>query len=183
MFIKYNDGWIEVITGPMFAGKTAEIIKRAESLIYANKNFLVFKPNADTRWEKEFISSRNGKKIESITIENIEDSLKYINKKTKAVIFDEIQFFDGNVIDTLQKIAFDRIRVIVAGLDMDFLMRPFKPMPEILSISEFVTKLTAICFKCGKAASFSKRIQGSKSKTIEIGDNSYEARCRKCFKI
>ncbi len=183
MFVKYNDGWIEVITGPMFSGKTAEIIKRTESLIYANKKFLVFKPKTDTRWEKEFISSRNGKKIESITIENVDDVYKFINKKIKAVIIDEVQFFEGDVISVLKNLAENKIRVIVAGLDMDFLMRPFKPMPEIMAVAEFVTKLTAICFKCGRAASFTKRIKGSKDRTIEIGDNSYEARCRKCFKI
>lgn len=182
MFIKYSDGWIEAITGPMFSGKTAELIKRAESLTYANTEFIIFKPNIDKRWEKEMIASRNGKKMKSIIIKNVEESFKYIDEKTRAVIFDEIQFFNGNVIKVLQELASNKIRVIVAGLDMDFLMRPFGPMPDILAVAEFVTKLSAICFKCGRAASFSKRIHGSKEATIEIGDEWYEARCRSCFK-
>lgn len=181
MFTKYNDGWIEVITGPMFAGKTAELIKRASTLIYANKEFLVFKHTNDNRWEQEKIISRTGAVIESQTISKAEEIIPFINKNTRAIIVDEVQFFDNSIVDVLKKVASKGIRVIVAGLDMDFMMRPFEPMPNILATSEFITKLTAVCFVCGRAAAFSKRINGSKTKTIEIGDTSYEARCRKCY--
>lgn len=184
MFNKYHDGWIEVITGPMFAGKSAELIKRAETLIYAKKDFLVIKPKKDDRWDGEIIKSRTGATIESHIVDSsemINELYKKSNKNLRAIIIDEVQFFDENITDTLMNIAKDGVRVIVAGLDMDFMMRPFGQMPNILAVSEFVTKLTAVCFKCGRAAAFSKRISGSKNKIIETGNETYEARCRRCY--
>ena len=182
MFNKYNDGWIEVITGPMFAGKSAELIKRAESLIYAKKKFLVFKPKTDNRWDENAIKSRTGAEINSIIISKPKEILEHLETKgLRAIIIDEVQFFDKGIIDVLQIAAGKGKRVIVAGLDMDFKMRPFGPLPQIMAVAEFVTKLSAVCFNCGRAAHFSKRIIGSATKTIEIGDESYEARCRKCF--
>ena len=181
MFNKYNDGWIEVITGPMFAGKSAELIKRAETLIYAKKEFKVFKPIIDDRWDIKKIKSRTGVEIESIQISNSEEIKSHVTGRTRAIIIDEVQFFDNKIIDVISKFANKGIRVIVAGLDTDFLMRPFKPMPSILAMAEFVTKLSAVCFMCGRSASFTKRIKGSINTTIEVGDVSYEARCRKCY--
>lgn len=181
MYNKYNDGWIEVITGPMYAGKSAELIKRAESLIYAKKQFKVFKPSLDDRWDINTIKSRTGAHIDSIVISDPEEILKHINNETRAIIVDEAQFFDDSLPSVLKKVAGNGIRVIVAGLDMDFRMEPFKPMPEILATSEFVTKLTAVCFRCGRSAAFSKRIKGSEDVLVETGDDTYEARCRQCF--
>ena len=191
MFYKYNDGWIEVVTGPMFSGKTAEIIKRAETLFYAKEKFLVFKPSIDNRWSKNKIVSRlfkESKVVDAIVIdrEKSSDILNILEKKDndiKAIIIDEVQFFDESIIKTIQSIANKGKRVIVAGLDMDFQMKPFGSVPQILAISEFVTKLSAVCFKCHNSAAFSKRIKGSLKKTIEIGSETYEARCRKCFNV
>lgn len=183
MFNKYNDGWIEVITGPMFAGKSAELIKRAESLIYAKKNFIVFKPKTDNRWDENSIKSRTGANIESVSISSAKEIFDHVKKTHTAVIVDEVQFFDSDIVEILNDLAKMGKRVIVAGLDMDFRMKPFGELPNIMATSEFVTKLTAVCFKCGRAAAFSKRISGSKTKTVEIGDDSYEARCRKCFGV
>ena len=180
MFNKYNDGWIEVITGPMFAGKSAELIKRAETLIYAKKEFLVFKPKLDNRWKDEVIKSRRGMEIKSFVIQEPSEIKKHLTKETKAIIIDEAQFFDETLVVVLQELATNGLRVIVACLDMDFMQRPFGQIPNLLAVSEFVTKLTAVCFKCGRAASFSQRIKGAKNK-IEIGDEAYEARCRQCF--
>ena len=182
MFNKFNDGWIESITGPMFSGKTAELIKRAETILYAKKKLVVFKPSQDTRWENSHVISRTGAKIESVVISDPLDIMKYIeeNKDVHAVIIDEVQFFDKSIIQVLNTVASMGKRVIVAGLDLDFMMRPFGPMSEIMACSEFVTKLTAVCFSCGTSASFTKRITGG-NETIEVGDTSYEARCRKCF--
>lgn len=182
MFNKYNDGWIEAITGPMFSGKTAELIKRSETILYAKKELVVFKPSQDTRWEKQMVVSRTGAKIESVVVQKPEEIIKYLDGKENisAVVIDEVQFFDDSIVEVLNELASKGLRVIAAGLDLDFRMKPFGPMQKILASAEFVTKLTAVCFSCGRAASFSKRISGGDA-TIQVGDTSYEARCRKCF--
>lgn len=181
MFNKYNDGWIEAITGPMFSGKTAELIKRAETILYAKKKLVVFKPSQDTRWEKSKVISRTGAEIESVVIQNPNEILEYLkDHQASSIIIDEVQFFSDEIIDVLNELASKGKRVIVAGLDLDYKMRPFGPMQKILAYAEFVSKLTAVCFTCGASASFTKRIHGGDA-TIEVGDSSYEARCRKCF--
>ncbi|MCK5867506.1 MAG: thymidine kinase [Mycoplasmataceae bacterium] len=181
MFNKYNDGWIEVITGPMFSGKTAETIKRAMTFVHAKKDFIVFRPNIDTRTDSSFISSRTGVELSAINIEKSSDILGYIKKEIVSVIIDEAQFFDKGIVDVADKLANSGIRVIIAGLELDFKKQSFGPMPELLAKAEFVTKLAAVCFTCGASAAFSKRISGSETKKIEVGDSSYEARCRKCY--
>lgn len=182
MFNRYNDGWIEIISGPMYSGKSAELIKRAETLIYANEPFVVFKPSVDDR-DKNFIKSRTGREIKSHIIQDPDEIWDYIQKNTRAIIVDEVQFFPKKIVNILKEVANKGIRVIVAGLDMDFRMRPFSPVPELLSISEFVTKLTAVCFRCGKAAAFSKKISSSKKQIdTETQGTKYEARCRVCHK-
>ena len=183
MFHKYNDGWIEVITGPMFSGKSAELIKRAETLMFANEDFLVFKPISDDR-DKNIVKSRTGREIKSFVIEDPKEIWNYMNDNISAVIVDEVQFFPDSIIDVLHEVAKKGIRVIVAGLDMDFRMKPFSNMPQLLATSEFVTKLTAVCFSCGKAAAFSKRINGSDQIIdTETGSTKYEARCRRCHGV
>ena len=181
MFKKYNDGWIEAITGPMFSGKSEELIKRANSLIYAKQKFLVFKHEIDNRWETSKVKSRAGFSIECKTITNSNEIFDYITDDIKCIIVDEVQFFEENIHQNLRKIAEKGIRVIVAGLDMDYKCEPFGPMKNILAVAEFVTKLTAVCFECGKAAAFTYRKDKSNQEVVAVGDSEYEARCRKCM--
>ena len=181
MFNKYNDGWIEIITGPMFSGKTAETIKRAMTFVHAKKDFLVFRPKIDTRTHSSSIVSRTGVRLNAININTSSEIINYVDKNTVAVIIDEAQFFDMEITSVSNKLANNGIRVIIAGLELDFQREGFGPMPALLANAEFVTKLVAVCFVCGSSASFSKRISGSLTKKIEVGDSLYEARCRKCY--
>lgn len=181
MFKKYNDGWIEAITGPMFSGKSEELIKRGHTLIYAKQKFLVFKHEIDNRWDANTVKSRAGMSIECKTVKHSDELIGYITDDIKCVIIDEVQFFDDNIHRNLRKIAEMGIRVIVAGLDMDYKCEPFGPMKNILAVAEFVTKLTAVCFSCGCAAAFTYRKDKNNTQTIAIGDSEYEARCRKCM--
>lgn len=181
MFNKYNDGWIEIITGPMFSGKTAETIKRAMTFVHAKKEFLVFRPKEDTRTSSSLIASRTGVELNAININSSKDIMKHVKPSTVAVIIDEAQFFDDGITAVANELANNGVRVIIAGLELDFKRECFGPMAKLLANAEFITKLVAVCFVCGSSASFSKRISGSKTKKIEIGDSSYEARCRKCY--
>ena len=181
MFNRYNDGWIEIITGPMFSGKTAEVIKRAMTFIHSKKEFLVFRPAIDTRTPPAFISSRMGIKLDAINIQLASQILNHVKTTTAAIIIDEAQFFDKAIIPIVEKLANSGKRVIIAGLELDFQREVFGSMSELMAKAEFITKLVAVCFVCGSSAAFSKRIFGSKTKKIEVGDSSYEARCRKCY--
>ena len=183
-------GWIECICGSMFSGKSEELLRRIKRGVIAKQKVLLFKPSIDNRYDENRVSTHNGNSYDSISIEKSSDILNFV-KDTKYDIIgiDEIQFFDNNIVKIINKLADDGIRVIVAGLDMDFKAEPFHPMPEIMAISEMVTKLHAVCNKCGKEASRSQRlINGKPAKyddpIVVIGaSESYEARCRHCHKI
>lgn len=182
MYRKYFEGIIEVITGPMFSGKSEELIKRIRILSYAEINTLIIKPKIDNRFSNTDIISRNGVSIASYTANNVEDIKQlFENGNYKALVIDEIQFFDISLIDYLDKLANDGIRIIVCGLDQDYLRRPFPIIANLMAIADSVDKLKAVCLKCKKAASCSFRTSTSKN-VIEIGDiDKYEARCRKCY--
>ena len=183
-------GWIECICGSMFSGKSEELLRRIKRGVIAKQKVLLFKPSIDNRYDENRVSTHNGNSYDSISIEKSSDILNFV-KDTKYDIIgiDEIQFFDNDIVKIINKLADDGIRVIVAGLDMDFKAEPFHPMPEIMAISEMVTKLHAVCNKCGKEASRSQRlINGKPAKyddpVVVIGaGESYEARCRHSHEI
>lgn len=183
-------GWIECICGSMFSGKSEELLRRIKRGVIAKQKVLLFKPSIDNRYDENRVSTHNGNSYDSISIEKSSDILNFVKDKNYDIIgIDEIQFFDNNIVKIINKLADDGIRVIVAGLDMDFKAEPFHPMPEIMAISEMVTKLHAVCNKCGKEASRSQRlINGKPAKyddpIVVIGaSESYEARCRHCHEI
>ncbi|MFA6801001.1 MAG: thymidine kinase [Acholeplasmataceae bacterium] len=184
MYHTYKNGFIEVVCGPMFAGKTEELIRRIKRLEYAKQNVLVFKPSIDDRYEKGEIVSHNLSKKPSIIIDKSIEILSYVKSDTDAVVIDEVQFFDNDIVDLLESLADKGIRVIVGGLDRNFRGEPFGPMPELLARAEFVTKLTAICVKSGLPATRTQRIINGKpanysDPTILVGANeSYEPRSR-----
>lgn len=177
-----NSGWIEVICGSMFSGKTEELIRRIRRAEIAKMNTIIFKPNIDNRYSSNHIVSHNQSKMKSILVEDINEILE--NSTEMDVIgIDEAQFFSNELIPVCKKLAKDNKRVVVAGLDTDFKGIPFGPMPALMCESDFLDKLRAICVKCGNPASFSQRITKD-SKQVLIGETDvYEARCRNCFKI
>lgn len=183
-------GWIECICGSMFSGKSEELLRRIKRGVIAKQKVLLFKPSIDNRYDENRVSTHNGNSYDSISIEKSSDILNFVKDTNYDIIgIDEIQFFDNDIVKIINKLADNGIRVIVAGLDMDFKAEPFHPMPEIMAISEMVTKLHAVCNKCGKEASRSQRlINGKPAKyddpIVVIGANeSYEARCRHCHEI
>lgn len=186
MYKQYSSGWIEVICGCMFAGKSEELIRRINTLEYARKNIIVFKPLIDDRYSEDEIASHKGNKIKCYSISKSKDILKFIEDDTDVVAIDEVQFFDEDIIPICEMLADEQIRVMVAGLDKDFKGKPFYIMSELLARAEFVTKLSAICVKCGAPATITQRLVNNKPASykdpiILIGaSESYEARCRHC---
>jgi len=174
-------GWIEVIVGSMFSGKSEELIRRVRRAQIARQKVQVFKPRIDDRYSKEEIASHSGQKHLSIPVETTAEMMSQIEDDTQVVGIDEGQFFDMAIIDAVNQLAERGKRVIVAGLDQDFTGKPFEPMPQLLSIAEFITKTHAICVKCGSTANYSQRTVESDA-LVEVGaSDKYEARCRQCF--
>jgi len=178
--ISNKTGWIEVICGCMFSGKTEELAKRLRRAIYAKQKVIVFKPSQDNRFSTTDIVSRNNTAHESIAVKNPEDILKVAEGK-EVVAIDEVQFFDSSVVKIANELANRGIRVIAAGLDMDFQGKPFGPMPALIATAEYVTKVHAICMRCGDLAHISHRtVVGDK--LVMLGETeSYEPLCRACF--
>lgn len=177
-------GSIEVICGPMFAGKSEELLRRINRLVYAKKKFLVFKPSIDNRYSETEVVSHNKKTYKAISIVKSHEILKYLDKNLDAICIDEVQFFDDEIIEIIDKFANKGIRVIAAGLDLDFKGDPFDIVAKLLAKAEFVTKLTAICCVCGKEATRTQRLINGEPASIKdpivlVGaSESYEARCR-----
>lgn len=187
MDLQLKDGWIEVISGSMYAGKTEELLRRLRRIQYAKKTFLVFKPKIDQRYSIEEIVSHNNSKQKSIIIQNASEIEPYVKEAHPyAVAIDEVQFFDRDIIGVCERLADQGIRVIVAGLDRDFRGEPFGVMPDLLCRAEYVTKLNAICQVCGAPATRTQRIIDGKpahytDPIILVGaKEQYEARCRHC---
>ncbi len=173
-------GWIEVICGSMFSGKTEELIRRLNRAIIAKQKVEIFKPSIDTRYDVDNVVSHNERIIRSTPVQFAEDIL-LLAGDCDVVGVDEAQFFDDRVTAVCDKLASQGKRVVVAGLDMDFTGKPFGPMPALLAIAEFVTKVHAICVNCGGIAHYSYRF-GDKADQVMLGETeSYEARCRNCF--
>lgn len=190
MDLQLKDGWIEVITGSMYAGKTEELLRRIKRLQYAKKPYLLFKPVVDTRYCSNEVVSHNNTKAQSIIISKPSLILDYVKSENPyAVAIDEVQFFDEEIIQVCENLANQGIRVIVAGLDRNFRGEPFGVMPELLCRAEYVTKLNAICQVCGAPATRTQRIINGKpahykDPVILIGaEEKYEARCRHCHVV
>lgn len=173
-------GWIEVIVGSMFSGKTEELIRRLNRAKIARLRVEIFKPAIDTRYDEEDVVSHNENAIKSTPIESAEQILFYSNE-VDVVGIDEAQFFDNQLASVCNQLADRGVRVIVAGLDMDFMGKPFGPIPHLMAVAEYVTKVHAICIKCGSLANHSHRtIQGDD--LVVLGETeSYEPLCRKCY--
>ncbi|MEP7074996.1 MAG: thymidine kinase [Acidobacteriota bacterium] len=174
-------GWIEVIVGSMFSGKSEELIRRVRRAQIARQKVQVFKPRIDDRYSKEEIASHSGMTHLSKPVMTAAELLAELHDDTHVVAIDEGQFFDMEIVDVVNDLARNGRRVIIAGLDQDYTGKPFEPMPQLLSVAEFITKTHAICVKCGSTANYSQRTVES-DKRVEVGaSDKYEARCRKCF--
>lgn len=175
-----RSGWIEVICGSMFSGKTEELIRRLKRSKIANQKVEIFKPKLDTRYDEAKVVSHDANYILSTPIEH-SSQLLHLTEGVNVVGVDEAQFFDPELPENCQKLALRGIRIIVAGLDMDFRGKPFGPMPNLLAVAEYITKVHAICQHCGNLATHSFRL-AKESDTVVLGEkDSYEARCRTCY--
>ncbi|HEX8735674.1 MAG TPA: thymidine kinase [Pyrinomonadaceae bacterium] len=180
-FRKNGVGWVEVIVGSMFSGKSEELIRRLKRANIARQKVQVFKPAIDIRYSVEEIASHSGLKHGSIPVASAKEMLDKVEIDTEVVGIDEGQFFDLEVVNAVNFLANRGMRVIVAGLDQDYTGRPFEPMPQLLAVAEFITKTHAICVKCGETANYSQRTVESDA-VVEVGAaDKYEARCRRCF--
>ena len=175
-----NSGWIEVICGPMFSGKTEELIRRLVRAQYAKQRVAIFKPKTDNRYSDDYIVSHNQRKIKSLQLKDTALILDHINKADVFGI-DEAQFFDKSIVKTCRTLANLGKRVVIAGLEKDYLAESFGSMPELLIDAEYITKVNAICMSCGDPANFSHRISSEKKQVVLGETDKYEARCRRCF--
>ena len=190
MDLRCRDGWIEVICGCMFAGKTEELIRRINRITYAKKNILVFKPKIDNRYDEGSVVSHSQKKIKSIVISEAKEILNHLKDNMPyAIAVDEVQFFGEDLIPVIDALANSGVRVIVAGLDQDFRGEPFGIMPLLLARAEYVTKLNAICQVCGQPATRTQRIIDGRPADYDdpiilvSAAEKYEARCRHCHQV
>lgn len=192
LFLTEGMGWIEVVTGSMFSGKSEELIRRLRRAKYANQKVVAFKHSSDKRYDNEKLASHNRNFIEAIPVKDVAEIERLLlseYRDVEIVGIDEVQFFGNDVVDLLEKFANIGKRIIVAGLDQDFRGEPFQPMPEILSKAEYVDKLSAICMSCGNPASRTQRLVDGEpafydDPIIMVGaEESYEARCRKCHVV
>jgi thymidine kinase len=173
-------GWIEVICGSMFSGKTEELIRRLNRAKIARQKVEIFKPTVDKRYHDEDVVSHNANAIRSTPIDFAQDML-LLGGSCDVVGIDEAQFFDEGLAEVCVKLANSGVRVIAAGLDMDYLGKPFGPMPALMAVAEYVTKVHAICMQCGDIATYSYRSVASEQQVLLGETDSYEARCRHCF--
>lgn len=180
--IPKDTGWIEVITGCMFSGKTEELIRRLRRAKIAKQKVVIFKPIIDTRYSSNSIVSHSEQSLPSILIKDASEILELV-EDAQVIGIDEAQFFSSDLIDVSNKLADDGRRVIVAGLDMDYRGVPFEPIPQLLSIAEYITKSLAICVECGNPADRTQRKTASAERVIVGAADLYEARCRKCHYV
>ena len=173
-------GWIEVICGSMFSGKTEELIRRLKRANFAHQRVQIFKPALDVRYSDKDVVSHDRNSIESNNVDSSQNIL-LLATDVDVIGIDEVQFFDDGIVDVCNQLADRGVRVICAGLDMDYLGKPFGPMPALMAVAEHVTKVHAICVKCGQPARHSHRISGG-DKLVMLGEqDKYEPLCRHCF--
>jgi thymidine kinase len=174
-------GWVEVIAGSMFSGKSEELIRRLRRARIARQKVQVFKPAIDVRYAEEHIVSHSEMRHESQPVKTTAEMLAQIEADTEVVGVDEGQFFDMELVAAANELARRGVRVIIAGLDQDYTGKPFEPIPQLLSIAEYITKTHAICVRCGQTANYSQRTFESEERVAVGAADKYEARCRRCF--
>src|SRR2546421_7517830 len=174
-------GWIEVIAGSMFSGKSEELIRRLRRAKIARQKVQVFKPEIDKRFAKDEIVSHSDMRHESANVKTAAEIRAKIQPETEVVGIDEAQFFDNELVKIVNELAGRGVRVIVAGLDQDYTGKPWEPMPQLLAVAEYITKTHAICMKCGQPANYTQRTFESEERVAVGGAGMYEARCRSCF--
>jgi thymidine kinase len=189
MDTKASGGWIELVCGSMFSGKTEELIRRVRRAKIARQQVQVFKPAMDTRYTTEAVTSHNGLGVEAVPVQSAAEIEQQIRPETSVVAIDEVQFFGWEITELCEKLAYRGVRVIAAGLDTDFRGEPFGPMPVLMAQAERVEKLQAICVVCGSPASRTQRLINGQPAAYDEpvilvgGSESYEARCRKCHQV
>ena len=176
-----NIGWIEVICGPMFSGKSEELIRRLRRARIARKRVQVFKPALDNRYSADEIVSHGDQRMDSEVVSSAKEMLTKLDWRTQVIGVDESNFFGPDLVDITAQLADTGKQVIIAGLDTDFLGRPFSPMPELLCLAESITKTLAICMRCGNPAKHTQRLVESDDLIVVGAAGMYEARCRRCF--
>jgi thymidine kinase len=176
-----HQGWIEVIVGSMFSGKSEELIRRLRRAQIARQKVQIFKPVIDQRYADDHIVSHSEMRIESVAVPSSRVLLESVAPDTEVVGIDEGQFFDQELPMVCDTLANQGKRVIVAGLDQDYLGKPFEPMPQLLAIAEYITKTQAVCMVCGNPASYTQRLVASGDRVLVGAQGMYEARCRRCF--
>src|SRR5918998_1310327 len=174
-------GWIEVIAGSMFSGKSEELIRRLRRARIARLKVQVFKPEIDVRFSRDHIVSHSEMRHESSAVRTAREILELLDPETEVVGIDEAQFFDNDLVEIVNRLAGRGVRVIVAGLDQDYTGRPWEPMPQLLAVAEYITKTHAICVRCGQPANYSQRTFESEERVAVGATGMYEARCRRCF--
>src|SRR5881275_2451232 len=174
-------GWIEVITGSMFSGKSEELIRRLRRVQIARQKVQIFKPLIDNRFSEDHIVSHSDMRIASENVKTSDELIRHVHADTEVIGIDEGQFFDARLPAACNTLAKQGKRVIVAGLDQDYLGRPFEPMPQLLAIAEYITKTLAICVVCGEPANHTQRLIPSRDRVLVGAGGMYEARCRHCF--
>jgi len=178
---RVTTGWIEVIAGSMFSGKSEELIRRLRRAKIARQKVQVFKPEIDSRFSQDHIVSHSEMRHESANIRSAAEVLAKVEPDTEVVGIDEGQFFDNELVNVANTLAQRGVRVIVAGLDQDYTGKPWEPMPQLLAVAEYITKTHAICMKCGQPANYSQRTFESEERVAVGATGMYEARCRRCF--
>jgi thymidine kinase len=179
--IRGKIGWIEIICGPMFSGKSEELIRRVRRAEIARQRVQIFKHSIDARYDAGSIVSHNRQSLPSIAVTNSEDILRLVDDKTEIVAIDEGQFFDEGLVKVCNRLANQGKRIIVAGLEQDFRGKPFGPMAHMMVAAEYVTKQLAICMRCGDPANYNQRLSASRDQILVGAKGTYEARCRRCF--
>jgi len=180
-FSRPGSGWIEVVTGSMFSGKSEELIRRVRRAQIARQRVQIFKPQVDNRYATDHIVSHSEMKMPSQVVKCAQEILQRVDDRTEVVGIDEGQFFDSGLVAVANALADRGVRVIVAGLDQDYMGKPFEPMPQILAVAEYVDKTLAICMQCGAPANRTQRLTSSTDRVVVGGAEEYEARCRRCF--
>ncbi len=178
---RQSAGWIEVIAGSMFSGKSEELIRRLRRAKIARQKVQVFKPQIDSRFSHDHIVSHSEMRHESANSKSASEILAKVDRDTEVVGIDEGQFFDNELVGVANELAQRGVRVIIAGLDQDYTGKPWEPMPQLLAVAEYITKTHAICMRCGQPANYTQRTFESEERVAVGGEGMYEARCRSCF--
>ena len=180
-FAKGSLGWIEVVCGPMFSGKSEELIRRLRRAEIARQRVQIFKPALDDRYGNDHIVSHSELKIRSVPVKDAADLESRLDLRTEVIGIDEAQFLGPGMVDLVVRLADMGKRIVIAGLDTDYLGRPFHPLPELLAVADEITKTLAICMQCGNPAKHTQRLVASEDLIVVGAAGMYEARCRRCF--